>query len=165
MEVAAREMDRLLWAMVERAAGLSIPQQEEGRGVECTLQLPVHHLSGRSYQACIRRTSVRHGGLGIRSMVDTSLAAFFGGMEQPIPHLVGQDGVRQQLAPQLGAVRGARRCEHLLRSGCRTGRELSGMWMTGVTCKLITTHLKDSRFRVLKRALELHPDQCGLTPS
>ena len=35
MEVAAREMDRLLWSMVERAAGLSIPKLEEGRGVEC----------------------------------------------------------------------------------------------------------------------------------
>ena len=125
-------------------------------------------------------------------MVDTSLAAFFGGMEQAIPHFVGEDGVLQQLAPQLGAVRGARRWEDLLRSGCRTGRELSGMWstmqqeareisqyleeelegplalpvqgageesMTGVTRKLITTHLEDSRFRVLKRALELHPDQ------
>ena len=30
---AAREMDQLLWGMVERAAGISIPKGEKGRGV------------------------------------------------------------------------------------------------------------------------------------
>ena len=33
MEEAAREMDRLFWSMVERTARLSIPKQEEGRGL------------------------------------------------------------------------------------------------------------------------------------
>ena len=35
MERAAKEMDSYLWTMLERAAGLSIPRWEGGRGGEC----------------------------------------------------------------------------------------------------------------------------------
>ena len=88
MAVAAREMDRLLWSMVERAAGLSIPNLEEGRGVECVLTVPIARQTGRSYQDCLVRTPVRHGGLGMRSMADVSLLGFMGGLEQSMPRFV-----------------------------------------------------------------------------
>ena len=52
-------MDRLLWNMVERAAGLSIPKGEEGRGVECVLTVPIARHTGRSYQDWLVRTPVR----------------------------------------------------------------------------------------------------------
>ena len=45
---------------------------------------------------------VRLGGMGLRSMSDVSLAAFIGGVEQSLPHFVGEDGVCQQLTSVLG---------------------------------------------------------------
>ena len=48
MEEVAREMDRLLWSMVERAARLSIPKQEESLGLECVLTVPIARLTGRT---------------------------------------------------------------------------------------------------------------------
>ena len=42
MQEASKEMDRLLWTNVEKAANLSIPKVDKGRGVDCCLQLPVN---------------------------------------------------------------------------------------------------------------------------
>ena len=50
MEEAAKEMDILLWRMMEKATNLKIPKVEEGRGVECCLQIPVTRHQGGSYQ-------------------------------------------------------------------------------------------------------------------
>ena len=81
MEEASRQMDDILWSMVEKAAGVSIPRVEEGRGVECCPLLPVDRLQYRSYQDWMMRMPVRLGGMGLRSVADTSLAAFIGGVE------------------------------------------------------------------------------------
>ena len=50
------------------------------------------------------RTPVRLGGMGLRSAAETSLAAFVGGVEQAVPHFVGEGGLctRTQLSPILG---------------------------------------------------------------
>ena len=48
------------------------------------------------------RTPVRLGGMGLRSVAETSLSAFVGGVEQVVPHFVGQGGLCTQLAPILG---------------------------------------------------------------
>ena len=72
MAEAARQMDQLLWSMVEKATNLSIPKVEEGRGVECCLQLPVTRHLGRTYQDWMLQTPVRLGGFGLRSMEDIS---------------------------------------------------------------------------------------------
>ena len=61
---AAREMDKLLYKMVESSADLSIPRVNEGRGVECCLQIPVTRHQGRSYQDHLVRMPVRLGGMG-----------------------------------------------------------------------------------------------------
>ena len=90
MEVAAREMDSLLWFMLQKAAGFSIPRVDEGRGLECCPNPPVARLRGRSYQELMVRTPVRLGGMGYRSLVETSLAAYIGGVEQALPHLRGK---------------------------------------------------------------------------
>ena len=70
------------------------------------------------------------GGLGIRSNVETSLAAFVGGLEQALPHFVGEGGICKQLAMVLGDLDGENRWQTLLQSGSRTGNELAEAWST-----------------------------------
>ena len=45
------------------------------------------------------RTPVRLGGMGLRSVAETSLAAIVGGVEQALPHSDGEGGLCTQLAP------------------------------------------------------------------
>ena len=44
------------------------------------------------------RTPVRLGGMGLISVAETSLAAIVGGVEQAVPHFVGEGGFCTQLA-------------------------------------------------------------------
>ena len=77
------------------------------------------------------RTPVRLGGMGMRSMVETSILAYIGGVEQALPNFVGEGGVCQQLAPVLGAMNNnSNRWQQLLTSGSRTGEELT--WALGM---------------------------------
>ena len=68
--------------------------------------------------------------MGLASMVDLIPAAFIGGVQQSLPHFVGE----RQLCPQLSCVMGAQLLpansmwQPLLESGCRTGRELAECW-------------------------------------
>ena len=48
------------------------------------------------------RTPVRLGGMGLRSVAETSLAAIVGGVEQAVPHFDVEGGLCTQLAPILG---------------------------------------------------------------
>ena len=131
MVEAAKEMDRLLKRLLECASGLSIPNGDEGRGVECCPQTTVTRLHDKSYQDFMVRMPVRLGGMGLRSMVDVSLAAFIGGVEQSLPHFVGVDGVCQQLTPVLGEMRDAgHRWRDMLASGCKTVEEFEMAWNT-----------------------------------
>ena len=102
MEYAARMMDDILWNMLEKAALMSIPRVDEGRGLEHCPSLPVRRLQQRSYQDWMVRMPVRLGGMGLRSVADTSLAAYIGGLEQALPHFVGEG----RLCPQLQHVLG-----------------------------------------------------------
>ena len=77
------------------------------------------------------RSPVRLGGMGLRSVADTSLAAFIGGVEQAVPHFVGEGGLCSQLEPVLGDMRdAANRWSRMLDSGCRTGKEFASAWLT-----------------------------------
>ena len=81
ISAAAAELDSVLWNMLEYATKLHIPKGEEGLGVECSLQAPgIAYLQGRSFQHSLVRQPVKQGGLGLRSMEDTSPAAFIGGI-------------------------------------------------------------------------------------
>ena len=51
IRAAASRLDKVLWDMMEKATGLNIPQGEEGRGVECVLDVPVRGLRGQSFSA------------------------------------------------------------------------------------------------------------------
>ena len=131
MAEAASQMDQLLYNMLEGACDLDIPRVDMGRGVECCPQVPVTRVQGKSYQDWMVRLPIRLGGMGMRSMVDISLAAFIGSVEQSLPHFVGADGVCQQLTTIIGDMRNTgRRWRELLDSGSRTGLELDMAWTT-----------------------------------
>ena len=78
------------------------------------------------------RQPIKSGGFGLRSNVETSPAAFLGGVEQSLPHFTGEGGVCPQLGRVLGDWTGqdGTRWQPLLQSGCRTGRELAAAWET-----------------------------------
>ena len=46
MMEAARNIDDILWSMMERATGLHIPREDEARGVECVMDVPVQGTAG-----------------------------------------------------------------------------------------------------------------------
>ena len=50
----------------------------------------------------IMNQPIKMGGLGLRSAGDLSPAAFYGGLEQSLPHMCSQDGVCSHLQPLLG---------------------------------------------------------------
>ena len=90
----------------------------------------VDRLLGRSYQNWMLRLPVRLGGMGLRSIAETSLAAFIGGVEQSVPHFMGENGLCKQLEPVLGHMdQSASRWEKMF-SESRTGQEFSAAWNT-----------------------------------
>ena len=131
MAEAAKEMDDLLLSMVENATKLSIPMVDLGQGVEHCPLPEVERLQGKSYQNWMMRQPVRLGGMGLRSLAETSLAAFIGGVEQSVPHFVGERGLCKPLAMMLGDMElKDSRWDLMIGSGCRTGVEFSSAWET-----------------------------------
>ena len=135
--------------MLEKAALLSIPRVDEGRGLEHCPSLPVRRLQQRSYQDWMVRMPVRLGGMGLRSVADTSLAAYIGGLEQALPHFVGEGGLCPQLQPVLGDMASpSTRWRGLITSGCRTGEEMIWAWQTLMreaeeSCAFLGTDMAD----------------------
>ena len=90
------------------------------------LQVPVWGLEAQSYQQWLARLPIRERGMGLRSLVDTSPAAFIGSVEMALPFLTGEEGLCPLLEPLIGNVREAEeasRWRTLISSGCRKGRE------------------------------------------
>ena len=118
---AAERMDALQNRILDSLVGTQIPM--EALNNEWAISLPVcdNILEKRSYQHWVIRQPIKMGGLGIRSNVETSHAAFIGGLEQALPHFVGQGGICMQLNNVIGDMEGECRWKLLLQSGCRTG--------------------------------------------
>ena len=72
------------------------------------------------------RQPIKSGGLGLRSQVELSPAAFFGAVEKAWINFTGEGGVCTHLSPVLGDGPGldSMRWQQLLQSECRIGREL-----------------------------------------
>ena len=133
VRIAAARMDSLQIKVMEILLGMKIPFQGEGLGWDCPLTLPIDNLDGRSFQQWVMRQPVKSGGCGLRSHVETSHAAFLGGLEQAVPHFTGEGGICPQLEGVVGDWTMAQedtRWQHLLQSGCRTGVELAQSWST-----------------------------------
>ena len=58
-----------------------MPRLEEGLGTECVLDVPVETMAGKSFQENLVRLPIRLRGFGLRSLADTTLTAFIGGVE------------------------------------------------------------------------------------
>ena len=132
MRKAAQDIDKLEMGVIENLLGMHVPLHGEGLGWECPLQLPIQGLDGRSFQHWVIRQPIKMGGLGIRSKVETSPAAFIGSLEESLPHFSGEGGVCPQLEHVIGDWSGQedKRWQHLLESGCRNGQELRSSWAT-----------------------------------
>ena len=130
MKEAATRMDKIQSNVLHSLLGIHIPMHAEGLAYDCPINVPVENLSGRSFQHFVIRQPVKMGGLGIRSNVETSPAAYIGGLEQALPHLTGTGGVCQMLKGVLGDGQGppSTRWQQLIESGCRTGQELVSAW-------------------------------------
>ena len=125
---AAERMDTLQNRILDSLAGTHIPMQALNNEWAISLPVPDINLQLRSYQQWVIRQPVKMGGLGIRSNVETRLAAYIGGLEQALPHFVGEGGVCKQLTMLIGDMDGESRWQTLLQSGCRTGKELTDAW-------------------------------------
>lgn len=127
---AAERMDALQNRILDNLAGNHIPMEALNNEWAISLPVPDSTLQNRSYQHWVIRQPVKMGGLGIRSNVETSLAAYIGGLEQALPHFVGEGGICKQLRTVVGDMDGESRWKLLLQSGCRTGQELAKAWST-----------------------------------
>ena len=130
----AQMLDARIWAALEQLAGqATIARGVEGGQAACVLDLArVPSLQGRSYQRLLAAQPVKLGGLGIRSLVETSTPAFLGGLEQALPFMVAGEHCEQPLAPSLqeviGDMSGQGRWATLLAAGSRTGAEFRISW-------------------------------------
>ena len=126
-EVAER-MDALQNRILESLVGQQIPINSMNNEWAISLPVPVDKLQTRSFQQWVIRQPVKMGGLGIRSNVETRLPAFIGGLEQSVPHFVGEGGICLQLSKILGDFEYEPRWKTLIESGSRTGKEFSSAW-------------------------------------
>ena len=122
-------MDTILWDLLEHATKLHIPKLDEGLDIECVPQVPgITSLQGRSFQRFLVHQPVKQGGLGLRSLAETSPAAFVGGVEMAIPHFTGDEGICLLLEDQIGRIQGMDRWQAFLMAGSRTAQEFDAAW-------------------------------------
>ena len=129
VQAAAGRVDKVLRGVLEQVAGFKIPQSEDGLCYTCPMTAGVEGLHGVSFQSVLTGLPVKSGGLGLRSQVQLSPAAWIGGLEQALPYFGGEKGV----CPALGELGGADkdsldRWQPLLESGLPTGKELQAAW-------------------------------------
>ena len=75
---ASSDFDELIWSYLESATGLSIPRSNMGGGFECPGAFPINSLDELSFQQHLTRLPLSKGGLGLRSVAETSGPAFLG---------------------------------------------------------------------------------------
>ena len=125
----ADTLDRDLWTVLEAALGLSIPRIGGENGD--TLAVPVVGRENLTFQEWVVRHPIKMGGLGFRSVAETSGAAFLGALEQAAPYMASVETLQ-------GVVGGLEcwgeealpegRWRVLLESGNIDGQELNRVW-------------------------------------
>ena len=88
----------------------------------------VRWLGDKTYQQALVPQPMKLGGLGVRSLEETSPAAFIGGVEMSLPHFTGVGGICPTLEEVVGIVQGGSRWETFLQIGCRTANEFREAW-------------------------------------
>ena len=127
---ASQDFDNLVWSYLESATGLTLPLSNMGGGFECSLDLPINSLRGRSFQHHMVRLPQSKGGLGLRSVSDTSAPAFVGGVEMSLPFFTGDLGIAPALEEVIGRPdeRSVARWRELINGNSKTGLEFSKAW-------------------------------------
>ena len=129
MRKAAEKMDSLVLRVLQKIVGSEIPMKDGENDWNKSINFPIDSLSGKSFQNWVLRLPIRLGGLGIRSCVETSPAAFIGGIEQALPHFTKNGGVCLQLKDVIGTFEESNsRWQTLIQSGSRTGKEFAHSW-------------------------------------
>ena len=131
---AATRLDAIFWSMLETISRQHIPSGQErlgqhGGGGECVFEAPgLDWLQGSCFQKLLIHQPIKLGGLGLRSLAETSPAAFVGGVEMSLPHFSGVGGVCPLLENVVGVVEGAARWSRFIAAGSRTAQEFSQAW-------------------------------------
>ena len=123
---AAGRVDEVMTQVLEQVGGFRF--LEEGQEQEITYPMgpEVQQLQGASFQKILLGLPVKSGGLGLRSQVQQSPAAWIGALEQVVPFF-------SEFCPLVGHISGMgerslQRWRPLLQSGLRTGQELRAAW-------------------------------------
>ena len=127
---AARQVDSLYWGVMETICGSHLPRVGGPMACTCCPMVrgmcpDIPGLQGSSFQSLTLGLPIKLGSFGLRSQASLSSYAFYGALEQTIPHF--DSGLCPQLAHLYGEeeLGQARRWEPLLTSDTRTGRELT----------------------------------------
>ena len=88
----------------------------------------VDWMSGLTFQQLHVPQPIKSAVLVIRSLVETSPAAFVGGVEMSLPHFTGHEGVCTVLRDVIGIIEGGRRWSTFLTAASRTSVEFNTSW-------------------------------------
>ena len=136
MKEAATKLDSKLWSMLEKISRCSIPRvvdqhQRGAYSADCVLQVPnVDWANGHSFQQLLVPQPIKLGGFGLRSLVETSPAAYVGGVEMTLPHFTGEGGICPLLQDVVGLVSGTERWSSFLSAKSRTAQEFQTSWVS-----------------------------------
>ena len=130
VEEAARKVDSLFWGVLQVISGSHLPREEGPVTCQCCptvegLRAAIPGLSNTTYQELTVQLPIKKGGFGLRSQEFLVPYAYYGTLEQSVPHY------SLGLCPGLAHLYGeqelgeARRWEPLLTSDTRTGKELA----------------------------------------
>ena len=130
IKAMAARLDTIFWSVLETLTRVPIPMAEpEVNARVCLLQVQgVNWLDKKTFQQALIPQPIKLGGLGVRSLVETSPPAFIGGIEMSLPHFTGVGGICPTLERVVGLVEGENRWETFLENGCRTAREFRDAW-------------------------------------
>ena len=90
-EEAAREVDKLHREVVEKVVGSHLPHQPGLLTCPCCitvegLEVNIPGLEGHTYQSLTLQLPLKLGGMGLRSQLFVSPLAYYGAIEQSLPH-------------------------------------------------------------------------------
>ena len=123
---AAERLDKIIWSVLESVSRCSIPTGGEVDGTLAVAE--VEWLNGSTFQQLLIPQPIKLGGLGVRSVLETSPAAFVGGVEMSLPHFSGHEGLCPGLGEVLGDTEGGERWADFLARESRTALEFRGSW-------------------------------------
>ena len=131
IKIMAERLDNVFWSVMETLARSPIPKAgSQVHPSECVLHVEdVDWVAGKTFQQLLIPQPIKLGGLGLRSMVETSPAAFIGGVEMSLPHFTGVGGICPILEGVIGIIEGGTRWSSFLTQESRTSREFKDAWL------------------------------------